>query len=394
MSYKRIAIIGSRSLAKASKEVQCQAIDFVQQFVTTHKPEWIVSGNAAGADQLSHLFENNLQYIPWANFNSHLMINGNSVVAGEIKIFDKEILDMFPWMETKFYSPLMKMIRRNFAMIKGIKPGNQVDAILYWTESVQVTGGTKYAYDLGKKLGIPMFPINNQNPTTNEQSGKEVTKVVNLHRDKYDVYIGRGSKWGNPFVMQNNSDQERNRVIDLYHNYLFESGLINDISELRGKTLGCYCKPKRCHGDILAYYADNKIIDRFVGEYKFLSNFYSSEVMLDAVVYPNVENAYQASKTTNEEMRIPFENISPVDAKRMGKTLKMRPDFDTIKVNIMYRLVKQKFQDPELAKRLASTKESLLVEGNTWGDTFWGICNGVGENHLGKILMKVRKELK
>ena len=300
MAYQRISIIGNRSLAKASKEVQCQAIDFVQQFVATHKPEWIVSGNAVGADQLSHLFNNNLQYLPWEGYNNHLMVNGNSVVAGEIKIFDEEIFEMFPWIKNKSQG-VLKLIRRNFAMIRGVKPGNQVDAILYWTESVQVTGGPKYAYDLGYwKLGIPTFPINNQ----------------------------------------------------------------------------------------------NHIIDKFVGEYKFLSNFYSSEVMLDAVVYPNVENAYQASKTTNEEMRIPFENISPVDAKRMGKTLKMRPDFDSIKVNIMYRLVKQKFYDPELAKRLIETRESLLVEGNTWCDTFWGFCNGVGENHLGKILMKVRKELK
>lgn len=298
MAYKRIAIIGNRSLAKASKEVQCQAIDFVQQFVATHKPEWIVSGNAAGADQLSHLFNNNLQYLPWEGFNKHLMVNGNQVVAGEIKIFDEEILNMFPWVKTK--PTLMKLIRRNFAMIRGIKPGNQVDAILYWTESAQVTGGTLYAYNLGKwKLGIPTFQINS-NPT----------------------------------------------------------------------------------------------IDRFNKEYSFLSNFYPSKVKLDGETYPNVENAYQASKTMDEEVRAELALLNPIDAKRIGKKVKLRKDFDSIKVQIMFDLVKQKFQNAKLAKRLIETKESLLVEGNTWGDTFWGICNGVGENHLGKILMQVRKELK
>lgn len=251
--YKRIAVIGSRQLAVQSKEIKENVTKAFKEFVETHNPEWIVSGNAEGADNLSHLYDNNLQYLPWPGYNQHLMVNGKSIVAGNITSFDKEIFEMFPWMKTKVNSPVMKLIRRNFAMIRGIKPGNQVDAILYWVPGNEVTSGTKYAYDLGKKLGIPMFPLN-----SNHQSEKEVTRVVNLYRDKYDVYIGRGSKWGNPFVMQNKSDQERDRVIELYHNYLFESGLINDISELRGKVLGCFCKPKRCHGDILAYYANNK----------------------------------------------------------------------------------------------------------------------------------------
>lgn len=89
------------------------------------------------------------------------------------------------------------------------------------------------------------------------------TIVVNVKSSKCDVYIGRGSKWGNPFKMQNQSEAERERVIKLYHDYLFSSGLINDVHELKGKSLGCYCAPKKCHGDILAYYADNGTSTRF-----------------------------------------------------------------------------------------------------------------------------------
>ena len=78
------------------------------------------------------------------------------------------------------------------------------------------------------------------------------TTVVNLRKDSYDIYIGRGNKWGNPFKMKDSSDKERKQVIDSYREYLLESPrLLESLSELKGKRLGCYCKPKPCHGDIL-----------------------------------------------------------------------------------------------------------------------------------------------
>ena len=86
-----------------------------------------------------------------------------------------------------------------------------------------------------------------------------MTTVVNIKRKnvKYDIYIGRGSKWGNPFHMSNWSDEERNRVCDEYERWFFtQPHLVNSIHELQNKTLGCYCKPKRCHGDFLAKLAN------------------------------------------------------------------------------------------------------------------------------------------
>ena len=86
-----------------------------------------------------------------------------------------------------------------------------------------------------------------------------VTVAVNSRTDDYDIYIGRGSKWGNPFVMRNSSDAERNRVCDAYEAWFVnQPDLVNDLHELKGKRLGCFCKPKRCHGDFLAREA-NKI---------------------------------------------------------------------------------------------------------------------------------------
>ena len=87
----------------------------------------------------------------------------------------------------------------------------------------------------------------------------KLTTVVNSRTHDYDIYIGRGSKWGNPFIMRNKSDAERDRVCDAYEAWFKnQPELVNDLHELQGKILGCFCKPKRCHGDFLAREA-NKI---------------------------------------------------------------------------------------------------------------------------------------
>lgn len=82
------------------------------------------------------------------------------------------------------------------------------------------------------------------------------TKVVNkYHRIPYDVYIGRGSKWGNPFII--GKDGTRAEVISKYEDHLLASPeLMSALPELKGKTIACYCKPAPCHGDVLARYAD------------------------------------------------------------------------------------------------------------------------------------------
>lgn len=82
--------------------------------------------------------------------------------------------------------------------------------------------------------------------------------AVNKHKEPYDVYIGRGSKWGNPYKLENNTPEERERVLALYEKYFWESELVDYIDELIGKRLGCSCKPKPCHGDFLAKLANKK----------------------------------------------------------------------------------------------------------------------------------------
>lgn len=84
-----------------------------------------------------------------------------------------------------------------------------------------------------------------------------MTKVVNKYKEPYDVYIGRGSKWGNPFVID--VDGTREEVIAKYKDWILQQpDLLNDLHELEGKTLGCFCKPKDCHGDILVELINEK----------------------------------------------------------------------------------------------------------------------------------------
>jgi N-glycosidase YbiA len=137
-------------------------------------------------------------------------------------------------------------------------------------------------------------------------------------------------------------------------------------------------------------------IKRFTGEFEFLSNFYPSWVRLDGIVYWTVEHAFQASKTLASELRKPFAmnmGTTPARAKRMGRALELRTDWEQVKIGIMHNLLRQKFTTGTLRNKLIATGDMELVEGNTWGDTYWGVCKGVGENHLGKLLMLVRDEI-
>lgn len=138
-----------------------------------------------------------------------------------------------------------------------------------------------------------------------------------------------------------------------------------------------------------------QMISEFSGPYRFLSNFWYADVELDGVVYPSVEHAYVAAKTIDPKKRVVFTDrtLKPGYVKRMGRSLELRPDWEGVKIHVMENLVRQKFQHPGLKKQLVETQDKELIEGNHWGDRFWGVCKGAGQNNLGKILMKIRDEI-
>ena len=130
---------------------------------------------------------------------------------------------------------------------------------------------------------------------------------------------------------------------------------------------------------------------QFRGDYWFLSNFYPCKVTFGGLEFGCVESAFQAMKCANKADREKFVKLTGAEAKKLGRKIKMRSDWNKVKDDVMFALVNEKFQDPKLMTMLKAVKEPI-VENNTWNDTYWGVCNGKGENRLGKILMTVRDD--
>lgn len=137
-------------------------------------------------------------------------------------------------------------------------------------------------------------------------------------------------------------------------------------------------------------------IDAFQGQYRFLSNFWPATVQFEGITFPSVEHAYQSAKTLDMDQRRRIAALAtPEEAKRAGRALQYRPDWEQVKYDVMEQCVRYKFtHNPELARRLLATGDAYLEEGNTWNDQIWGVYQGKGQNRLGKLLMKVRDELR
>lgn len=144
--------------------------------------------------------------------------------------------------------------------------------------------------------------------------------------------------------------------------------------------------------DIAVHNADG--VRGFFGQYRWMSNFHLCPIGFQGIVYPATENAYMAAKCKMETQRVIFKTITPARAKEEGRLVVLRDDWEKVKLDIMYQLNLQKFSNhPELRRALLETGHKYLEETNYWGDVYWGVCKNIGENQLGKILMRVRKEL-
>ena len=142
----------------------------------------------------------------------------------------------------------------------------------------------------------------------------------------------------------------------------------------------------------------------FFGDYRFLSNFWYVEVEMDGEYYPSTEHAYQAAKSLDHDIRrqfrfkLKYKDGEPIEstptcgeAKRLSKKIKLREDWEDVKVDVMRDLLYKKFANSELQNKLLATGDDYLEETNHWNDTFWGVCNDKGLNTLGNLLMEVRE---
>ena len=134
------------------------------------------------------------------------------------------------------------------------------------------------------------------------------------------------------------------------------------------------------------------MIEYFRDEYYFLSNFYSAPVEYMGIRFSSNEAAFQAAKCP--ERANEFVRLNPSEAKRLGRRVALRPDWEQVKDNVMYEICLDKFRrNPDLRDKLLATGDAELIEGNTWGDRYWGQVDGIGRNQLGKTLMRVRHVL-
>ena len=137
------------------------------------------------------------------------------------------------------------------------------------------------------------------------------------------------------------------------------------------------------------------MIKEFKGKYRFLSNFWPVNIEYEDILYPSVEHAFQACKTLNRKERLFIcQQPTPAQAKKAGRRVTLRPNWNLIKVPLMHELLYRKFAISELKKLLLQTGDKCLQEGNYWHDTFWGVSlkTGKGRNVLGSLLISIRQE--
>lgn len=140
-----------------------------------------------------------------------------------------------------------------------------------------------------------------------------------------------------------------------------------------------------------------RIVKEFKYKYNFLSNFYPVKIVIDGLEYATTEHYFQSMKFTDPEVQETIRKApTPSIAKKLARKHKKREDWYDISLNVMERALRAKFNIPKLRKKLLATDDMYLQEGNRWNDTFWGVDlnAGKGKNHLGKLLMKIRSELR
>lgn len=160
--------------------------------------------------------------------------------------------------------------------------------------------------------------------------------------------------------------------------------------------------------DIYSKYTvwDDKNVKGFFEQYRFLSNFHLCDVYFEGIVYPSSEHAYMSAKTHNTQIKDKFSKdfnglaggiLTPREARNLGQTIELRPDWEEVKYDMMLAIVFDKFwRNKDIQKLLLDTGDKYLEETNHWNDVFWGYSwqKQTGQNNLGKILMKVREILK
>lgn len=130
----------------------------------------------------------------------------------------------------------------------------------------------------------------------------------------------------------------------------------------------------------------------FNGEYRWLSNFALLEepVKVCGIKFYTTEALYQACKCKRNDQFVLFDGLTAAESKKFGRQVEMRSDWDSLRLSVMFNVNMIKYKQPKFKMLLGQTRGLYIEEKNSWDDTFFGVCDGVGKNHLGKIIMNIR----
>lgn len=246
-------------------------------------------------------------------------------------------------------------------------------------------------------------------------------KALGLRLDRVVKSEPRPARKARPFAIT--EDQQEVLLEHMLKNPIFHTNKPGNRKTTQG-AWGVGWKPAACEGcnrNDIPHYAKGRCstchrrllrnkdmlgpIYKFNFKYRFLSNFHPSQIRYEGALYFSVEHAYQAAKTLDLDKRKALQvshgtelSWNPGKARAWGRRVELRPDWEDVKLDIMEKLLRRKFADPDLRRQLLATGDRELIEGNTWGDRFWGQCEAEGilsgDNNLGKLLMKIRSDLR
>lgn len=269
----------------------------------------------------------------------------------------------------------LNLIRRNFEQVRNAEAVVAVGRISKdWTNPLRaVEGGTQWAVAFGIESKKPVYVFDQRSEQWYTYTGG-TWKYISLDDiPVFTRFAGVGSREG---ISGKGSEftEQGLKAIDSY---------VDKIAFSRMQRTGTV--------DPNAPIMVRPEINSFRGEYAFLSNFYNSPVTIDGITYQNAEAAFQAAKSTDDATKLQFSRMSGKEAQKAGNRIQLRPDWNEIRIQEMRKILGAKFtQNPELLKKLKETEDYELIEGNDWGDVFWGVSKGEGENQLGKLLMEIR----
>jgi ribA/ribD-fused uncharacterized protein len=287
----------------------------------------------------------------------------NELTEEQLKAADKFIEKAAEGLGRPINADYQNLFRRNYYQVKDSEAVIAVGKVL--PDGTKVSGGTGWATQMGIDKGVPVYVFDQVKKSWFKWDGKKF--VDSDLPPKFDEFAGIGTRDLNPAGRQ---------AIEEY---------LQQFTKGAAKTT----EPVKSAASEL------KPINFFRGENAFLSNMSESSFKVGQETYPTVEHFFQAMKTTDSAQRAKILAAKTAgEAKKIGRTVTLRKNWTQIREEVMETALRAKFQqNPELKKKLIDTGDVELIEGNTWGDTFWGQVNGKGSNKLGKLLMKIRDEL-